>query len=757
MTRAFLAGMSVGAAALAQPPLFDGELVESVSVSTYLVGADMDGDGQGDLVAWNIFGELGVHLTAPDGRPTPAIKTLTHDMLVFIAVDVTGDGIPDGVYTRRDGSGVMVEPGVGDGTFESGTLVELEGANGLAAIDADQDGDLDLAVGLGPRVDVLLNDGTGQFSPGSQTPVSGFVAAIRVGDIDADGFDDLGVIQAGVPGVLASLLGDGAGGFTVSSMHPVGEANADFALADMNGDGLQDGVVARFTDDDQGFVDVFIGGDKGFGAAISSPIRSEYGFALAIVDADADGHLDVIHVGGPYLELLTGDGTGALSAEIFKVLGELDGGVDAIETNAGTVLGGASAGDLEVRTRVDGVIATRLIETDVDAYAVAMGDIDADGDTDIVLASWSTPALVHVFLQHDGELGEPLAYVIDGGFNPKEIAIGDITGDGVSDIIVGFDHNKGLMMLEGARGGEPLRPKEIIGASNVTSVSLVDWDGDGDLDVVMFGFFFDNRPAVFLNSRGEFDIAVEGLINQFVFGDGQARAADINGDGTLDLVAAAKGVFAFGVNTGGALIDMDSIFLQGLSQDLAVADLNGDGLADAAVATNQGVEVFFNEGGTFTGATVISDQERSDIFAADVDLDGDVDLGVTGEFGASGGSGDFELFINHGGVFESSRFGCSPEAMAIAGGDFDADGDADIVTATIDAYFNADTQVLMIHENLLRCPADFNGDGALNVLDFVAFQLGWQAQAPKADCNADGAYDVLDFVCFQLVFVKGCR
>lgn len=54
------------------------------------------------------------------------------------------------------------------------------------------------------------------------------------------------------------------------------------------------------------------------------------------------------------------------------------------------------------------------------------------------------------------------------------------------------------------------------------------------------------------------------------------------------------------------------------------------------------------------------------------------------------------------------------------------------------------------------CPADFNGDGNVNVLDFVAFQLWWQAMDPKADCDTSGTFDVLDFVCFQGVFQAGC-
>ena len=54
------------------------------------------------------------------------------------------------------------------------------------------------------------------------------------------------------------------------------------------------------------------------------------------------------------------------------------------------------------------------------------------------------------------------------------------------------------------------------------------------------------------------------------------------------------------------------------------------------------------------------------------------------------------------------------------------------------------------------CYADFNDDGALNVLDFVAFQLAWQAQDPAADCDANAQFQILDFICFQTLFHDGC-
>lgn len=54
------------------------------------------------------------------------------------------------------------------------------------------------------------------------------------------------------------------------------------------------------------------------------------------------------------------------------------------------------------------------------------------------------------------------------------------------------------------------------------------------------------------------------------------------------------------------------------------------------------------------------------------------------------------------------------------------------------------------------CAADVNGDGELNVLDFVAFQLAWSSGDPAGDCDGNGVFNVVDFVCFQLLFQGGC-
>jgi len=56
----------------------------------------------------------------------------------------------------------------------------------------------------------------------------------------------------------------------------------------------------------------------------------------------------------------------------------------------------------------------------------------------------------------------------------------------------------------------------------------------------------------------------------------------------------------------------------------------------------------------------------------------------------------------------------------------------------------------------IGCVADFNDDGAVNVLDFPAFQAAFQAGDMSADINGDGSLNVLDFPAFQIEFAAGC-
>jgi hypothetical protein len=54
------------------------------------------------------------------------------------------------------------------------------------------------------------------------------------------------------------------------------------------------------------------------------------------------------------------------------------------------------------------------------------------------------------------------------------------------------------------------------------------------------------------------------------------------------------------------------------------------------------------------------------------------------------------------------------------------------------------------------CYADFDGNGVLDLFDFLGFTNAFNAGDPAADCEADGALDLFDFLCFVNAFGAGC-
>ena len=81
----------------------------------------------------------------------------------------------------------------------------------------------------------------------------------------------------------------------------------------------------------------------------------------------------------------------------------------------------------------------------------------------------------------------------------------------------------------------------------------------------------------------------------------------------------------------------------------------------------------------------------------------------------------------------------------------------DLETAACEMVSDLTEQGIYGISAITGCLADFDEDGSLSVLDFVALQLAWQAGDEAADVNGDGVLDVLDFVAFQEMFQAGCR
>jgi hypothetical protein len=160
----------------------------------------------------------------------------------------------------------------------------------------------------------------------------------------------------------------------------------------------------------------------------------------------------------------------------------------------------------------------------------------------------------------------------------------------------------------------------------------------------------------------------------------------------------------------------------------SLGELDGDGVSDLAVGTRNDDDGGPNRGAVWvlflnTDGTVKSHQKISDT------------------------EGDF--------LDNADWFGISVASL----GDLDGNGVDELGVGALfddDGGTNTGAVWILFLDGVVTCPVDINGDGALNVLDFVAFQILWTEGDPGADCDGNGAFNVLDFVCFQGVFVEGC-
>jgi len=167
--------------------------------------------------------------------------------------DVDGDGDPD-VFIKEEGVGYRVllndgQGGLSDWWSEEDATVTA-GYRSIAFADLDNDGDLDGfdsngAFDVEGPMRVLLNDGSGSFTPGLEPMVSVNRSWVVLGDLNEDGHVDAFLSRVFRPNEV--WLNDGQGGFVDSGLRLGGDTlTRGAALGDVDGDGDLDVFVARY-------------------------------------------------------------------------------------------------------------------------------------------------------------------------------------------------------------------------------------------------------------------------------------------------------------------------------------------------------------------------------------------------------------------------------------------------------------------------------------------------------------------------------
>lgn len=269
----------------------------------------------------------------------------------------------------------------------------------IAAADFNVDGHLDLLVVDSPgmtfsTVHVLLGNGDGTFQAALDSPATPNLSAVAVGRFDGDNFPDIAVTDS-VLNQIRVLLGDGSGNFVANAPLPTGAAPAAIATGDINDDGKLDLVVAN---SDDMTLSIFIG--VGNGTFITKPRVSTESVGLpglvgvVIGDFDSDHKPDVVAAwNASAISILKGNGDGTFgTASVMSAAStnftaiaatdfNLDGALDLIIPNTNNVLFLAGRNNLMFQTPV-------AFGAQTWPKAVAVGDANADGRPDLMVANW---------------------------------------------------------------------------------------------------------------------------------------------------------------------------------------------------------------------------------------------------------------------------------------------------------------------------------------------------------------------------------
>jgi hypothetical protein len=274
------------------------------------------------------------------------------------------------------------------------------------------------------------------------------------------------------------------------------------------------------------------------------------------------------------------------------------------------------------------------------------------------------------------------------GSYPASVALGDLDSDGDLDIVTG-NVSSSLSILANNGGGSFTRNDITLSYYSAQALELKDLNADGDLDIVISGFGYagSGQMSVLLGSDG----SSFGTRTQYNTGGGPYSIAvgRLNQDLSFDVVTAngwSNNVSVFPGNGNGSFGTRRDFPVGSSPQSVAVGDLNGDGNSDIITANfgSQNVSVLFGDSnGNFgipTNYSLGNYNYPFSVALGDVDNDSDLDVVVSLTRSRNGDQVFVLLNDGTGSLILTEKVAVSSRPIAAALRDLDLDGDLDLVT-----------------------------------------------------------------------------
>lgn len=472
-----------------------------------LLFADVNSDGADDLLVTNYTSnDMSVFLSQPDGTVSSEIRYSTGDRPRSIGVgDFDGDEAEDVVVTNSSGDSVSVLIGNTNGALD----FHMQYGTGDSPRSSDQadfnnDGALDIIIASGRTLTLLLGDGTGSFYS-ETSPTGSYYKAdlVAVGDLNADGFEDLVIPIGDSVGFIEVKLGTGGGEFRNGVRYDAITNTTNPTIIDLNEDGILDIVVINQYQKQIAFLQGIGDGSFAEPQALTTPLSIPH--RIIFEDLNADGLADFVLADSEQVAVMLGTKTLSFvagpiypSGGRLEDIGIMDMNSDGIPDVVLVRQGGSTVAPGEVRVLLgdgDGEFSiVSFSQCGVRPSGLAIGDLNHDDIPDVAISNITDDTISLLFGNGDGTFQEQVP--IESGYDPFDVIIDDFDIDGNLDLAVAAAQSNNISVRRGLGDGRFL-PSESYGAgTKASALTTTDFDHDGDRDMVVLNFYGTNRSSI---------------------------------------------------------------------------------------------------------------------------------------------------------------------------------------------------------------------------------------------------------------------